>query len=372
MVTLVREDDVFEGQFNLYMQSEQLELEVDGQSQCLERGCTIIMAADEIAFSCPSIVTIADSSEIIHCYFRFPSQEDISMVELILSQFAEVRMETESDRIAQSLRSTSRIIEGGIRKTVDFTCSGFSKGTEMLRKHIVPDSEPTKVDDDVKWYSENARQVSKQAADGAEFVFKKVSSAAGFVGSNIIKALPEPDEDHSRIGRAALDGFVNVWDSMIDGVGKVMTNVADNSASVASHKYGKEVGEVVRDCGHTVGNTYQVTKSASILSTKSLAKTTMKSTARSFTSESLSKSSSSNTPPETITPTNSWKGEIKDSDSDVFLDPLASAADELGEAITTAWADASDEWVDIDSDEEPEMGVDNEQLPNDKEKGAAT
>lgn len=204
-----------------------------------------------------------------------------------------------STMISRGLITAAEYISWGVGKGAEKAGGLIKMGSEKLRARLSPEDNPKHVDPRVQKGIQYVRVGSHAAVKVSSFIVTKLGQAtmalareaAPHIRKQGEKILPKSMKDSSSDGKSTMDGVIEVAASGLKGFGTVFMslegaakilgrNLANETVSVVSHKYGKDAGELTEHTLFSAGNIAMTAYNANHLGVKAIAKRAAKDTGK--------------------------------------------------------------------------------------------
>ncbi|XP_062598431.1 spartin-like isoform X1 [Saccostrea cucullata] len=209
-----------------------------------------------------------------------------------------------STKIAKGITIASQWISWGLEKGSEKAGHYIKLGSEKLKGHLVPE-QPKPVDPKLQKGAEYARKGAHVAVSVSSYVVTKLGQATVAVAREVAPHIRKqgqkllPESVKSKAGASGsnpkvdkvIDGTVEVAASGLKGFGTVFMsleaaakalarNLANETVTVVSHKYGSEAAKLSENALYTVGNVAMTAYNVDNLGVKAIAKRAAKETGK--------------------------------------------------------------------------------------------
>lgn len=204
-----------------------------------------------------------------------------------------------STMISKGLITAAEYISWGVEKGAEKAGGLLRMGSEKLRARLSPEETPKNIDPKVQKGIQYVRVGSHVAVKVSSFIVTKLGQAtmalareaAPHIRKQGEKILPKSMKEPSADGKSTMDGVIEVAASGLKGFGTVFMslegaakvlgkNLANETVSVVSHKYGKDAGQLTEHTLYSAGNIAMTAYNANHLGVKAIAKRAAKDTGK--------------------------------------------------------------------------------------------
>ncbi|XP_028323399.1 spartin a [Gouania willdenowi] len=178
-----------------------------------------------------------------------------------------------SEKMSQGILSGAAWLSESLAKGAEATGRVVQKSAFKIRDHITPEETPSEVSP----HTTRGLQVARTASDGAlrvsKFLVNGVSTVAERVANKVAphvkkhaaKLIPESLKKREEgkpshldgtkfVAASSIQGFSTVWSSLEAGAKLVCKNVAAETVSTVTYKYGDDAGQATDSALHSVAN----------------------------------------------------------------------------------------------------------------------
>jgi len=197
------------------------------------------------------------------------------------------------NQVAKGVEKGGKIIVKGVEEGGKLLNKGVELGGSYIKSKTTPNETPTPVNPILKGtvkvassVSPYAVKITKGLATGLAIVAKEIGSVVAHkiientsTGQKMSNTFNGPKtEAATNVGKNALIGFVNIWESLEDAAKNLLVQTQKSTVDVVDYKYGKDMGETT---GHAISVGIDVVDSvhtAKKVGVKKLAKAIVKET----------------------------------------------------------------------------------------------
>lgn len=234
-----------------------------------------------------SIIECFEKLLIKHTIYKIASKE-IHILDYPINDQISVshdRIAAVGNKIAHYLKRGTVVLTNGIRKGTTTVVSGIQKGSNKIQSKITPNETPTKVSQTTQSNIGKAKmagvaiaKVSGAIVTGAVAAVNALSHEISngvsqtALGKKIVSESGPKTQAAKEIVKSAVAGVFTIYDEVVTAGLTLVKETGTQTANVAKHKYGDDVGLACQNTADIVDSVANAAVNLNRLGTKALAK----------------------------------------------------------------------------------------------------